>query len=144
MEAIDKIKEINLQCYSLCIYCHCLALLPLCLSRDHVLTSLIVLYIINDVSYHLNMTNRLFNIWHFFIIIGLALYLIKKIINLPTKNSQKRGLMILGFYLLVELLVWWQQTRDREHRLCYEALVHITIWISLFILLWCEPTIRVP
>jgi hypothetical protein len=90
------------------------------------------------------MTNRLFNIWHFFIIIGLALYLIKKIINLPTKNSQKRGLMILGFYLLVELLVWWQQTRDREHRLCYEALVHITIWISLFILLWCEPTIRVP
>ncbi len=144
MKAIDKIQEINLQCYSLCIYCHCLALLSLCLSRDPILTSLIVLYIINDVLYHLNITNCLFNIWHFSIIIGLALYLIKKIISIPTDKAKKRGLMLLGFYLLVELLVWWLQTRDREHRLCYEALVHITIWISLFLLLWSEPTIRRP
>lgn len=138
---MKAISNINLHCYSLCIYAHILAGLSLVYTGDPILILLILVYIINDVLYHLDITSSYFNYWHFFIIGCLFIYLMVRIYYL---NKRGLTLTLLTFYLVVELLVYYLQKRDPYHRLCYEAIVHISIWVSLFLLLLLEPEVRSP
>ena len=149
----QKIIDINLNCYTACMYCHIFAILAIIYTKDPIFKILILLYILNDGLYHLDITSTYQKIWHFGIIVSIITYILIRIINVYNLDKKKRDsrpetpicISILVFYLISELLKHNITNGETvANHLCYEGIIHVIIWISIFALLVLVPEIREP
>lgn len=130
------------------IVSHLLAIPILFYISDPILKGLILLYVFNDIHIHLGETNRIFNIWGRTIVLSLFFYVTYRFFkNYKPLRAWYISLVIYLAWMIIELLFsnsfgWFTNRESTKSLLCYEVIIHTTVWLSLYLLLILQPELR--
>jgi hypothetical protein len=136
------------RCYYWVLATHLLAIPLLYHLSNKMLKALFIIYIFNECIVHTNKAPTFYNYWGRAIVVALFIYISSRFFMIqPKTRAWYQALLVYLFWVIMELLYsqsvgWYPNQPGVKNPLCYEIIIHICLWVCLYLLFYLQPSLR--
>lgn len=107
-----------------------------------------ITYIFNDLIVHSSEISTIFKYWGWAIVVSIFIYISCRFFRAKPKNKAwYQALLVYIFWIIIELLYsqrfgLYPNQLGVKNSHCYEIIIHINLWICLYILFYLQPYLK--